>query len=203
MVELSAFLERTSHLHQHLCPRQVLGVRMGMLAADLLDLDLPQPDKRLYTFVETDGCFADGVSASTGCTLGHRTMRLMDYGKVAATFVDTETGNACRIFPHPASRHVAEQWVPQAESKWNAMLLAYQEMPVEKLFCWTPVQLNIDLRALISRPGIRVNCAVCGEEILNEREILRDGQPLCRSCSGDAYYHRLEAVRLKNAHVHP
>ena len=51
--------------------------------------ELPQTDKRLYTFVETDGCFADGVMVATGCSLGHRTLRLIDYGKVAATFVDT------------------------------------------------------------------------------------------------------------------
>jgi formylmethanofuran dehydrogenase subunit E len=194
MAELSELLERTEALHQHLCPRQVLGVRIGMLAADLLGLELPQHDKRLFTFVETDGCFADGVAVATGCTLGHRTLRLMDYGKPAATFVDTAADCAFRIHPHPASRVAAANAFPSAESRWRGMLDAYQQLPAEALFCWQPVQLTLDLKAIISRHGVRVNCAVCGEEILNEREVVVDGQPLCRACAGDAYYAALEMV---------
>jgi formylmethanofuran dehydrogenase subunit E len=184
-------LEQTAALHNHLCPRQVLGVRMGMLAADLLELDLPQSDKRLFAFVETDGCFVDGVSVATGCTLGHRTLRLTDYGKVAATFVDTSTDNAIRIFPHLSSRESAAKWIPQAKSHWHAMREAYQELPIEELFCWQPVKLTLDLKAVISVHGLRVNCTICGEEILNEREVQMDGKPLCRACSGDAYYSNL------------
>jgi hypothetical protein len=68
------------------------------------------------------------------------------------------------------------------------MLEAYQQLPIEKLFCWKPVHLSLDLKALISRHGVRVNCAICGEEILNEREVIVDGQMVCRACSGDSYY---------------
>jgi formylmethanofuran dehydrogenase subunit E len=45
----------------------------------------------LLTILETDGCAADGVSAATGCWVGRRTLRVEDFGKVAATFVDTQT----------------------------------------------------------------------------------------------------------------
>src|SRR5688572_20541649 len=107
MIGLQTFLEQASALHNHLCPRQILGIRMGIYAAERLGLELPQTEKRLFTFVETDGCFADGVAVSTGCWLGHRTMRLMDYGKVAATFVDTQTDRAVRIWPHPTARQQA------------------------------------------------------------------------------------------------
>jgi len=31
-------------------------------------------------------------------------------------------------------------------------------------------------------------CAVCGEEIINEREVVVDGRFLCHSCAGDVYY---------------
>ena len=188
MTQLMDLLERSETLHHHLCPRQVLGVRMGMLAGELLDLDLPQADKRLFTFIETDGCFSDGVSVATGCTLGHRTLRLMDFGKVAATFVDTQTEAALRIYPHPGSREAAANWMPEASSHWHAMLEAYQQLPIETLYGWQSVRLSLDLKALISRHGPRVNCSICGEEILNEREIMVDGQPVCRACSGDAYY---------------
>ncbi|MBI5930482.1 MAG: TraR/DksA C4-type zinc finger protein [Chloroflexi bacterium] len=200
LLTLDELLARTAALHNHLCPRQVLGVRMGMLAADVLKLDLPQSDKRLFTFLETDGCFADGVAVATGCWLGHRTIRLMDFGKVAATFVDTQSNQAIRVWAHPESRRYAAEAEPTARSHWHAQLAAYQTLPANKLLCWQPIQLTISMEAIISRPGIRVNCTYCGEEILNEREKIVNGEPVCRACAGEAYYHidGLESLTLDN-----
>ncbi len=112
--DLAVLLERAAAWHDHLCPRQVLGVRMGVYAAELLALDLPQRDKRLLTFVETDGCFANGVAVATGCWLGRRTLRLVDYGKVAATFVDPHTERAIRIRSdlHARTRARQRQFAP-------------------------------------------------------------------------------------------
>lgn len=89
MFEIDRYKDQLLRLHDHICPRQVLGLRMGQLAGEFLGLPLPQQDKRLFVFVETDGCFADGVMVATGCSLGHRTMRLEDKGKATATFIDT------------------------------------------------------------------------------------------------------------------
>ena len=72
------FLDISAQDHNHLCPRQVLGVRMGMLAAQYLAFEIPQKKKRLVVIAETDGCFVDGITASTGCTVGHRTLRIQD-----------------------------------------------------------------------------------------------------------------------------
>ncbi len=188
MPDLSNALERLLGLHDHICPRQVLGVRMGMTAAALLGLDLPQQDKRLFTFVETDGCFADGVMVATGCSLGHRTMRLIDHGKVAATFVDTQTDRAVRIAPHPLARVRAEELMPDVKSHWQAQLAAYHIMPSDELFQAHEVTLTLSLAAIISRPGVRVNCVRCGEEILNQREIMVEGQPCCHSCANESYW---------------
>jgi formylmethanofuran dehydrogenase subunit E len=188
MVELTTLLERSAALHNHLCPRQVLGVRMGLYAGLLFDLMLPQTDKRLYTFIETDGCFADGIAVASGCALGHRTLRLIDYGKVAATFVDTETERALRIVPHSLARARAAQMLPERETHWRAQLEAYQIMSDIDLFQVEQVALNLSLTKLISRPGVRVNCALCGEEILNEREVVLAGQTLCQSCAEESYW---------------
>lgn len=188
MVTLDVFLQHTAALHRHLCPRQVLGVRMGMYAGELLRLTLPQQNKRLFALVELDGCFADGVMAATGCSLGHRTMRLVDYGKAACTFVDTQTGRAVRIAPHREARARALACMPNAKSRWHAQLEAYQTLPNDTLLVWQEVSLTFSLDALISRPGVRVTCDACGEEITNEREVRRDGQVLCRACAGESYY---------------
>ncbi|HEX6288443.1 MAG TPA: FmdE family protein [Herpetosiphonaceae bacterium] len=186
--QLQAMLEAAAALHDHLCPRQVLGVRIGVYAGELLGLDLPQRDKRLWTFVESDGCFADGVAAATGCWLGRRTLRLVDLGKIAATFVDTQTGRAVRIRPSPYARDRAMQHAPHAASRWHAYLDAYQTMPTTDLLDAQPVVLTVEMAKIISRPDVRVMCQRCAEEIINEREVLRAGAVLCQSCAGDAYY---------------
>jgi len=185
---LGPFLTQLAALHRHLCPRQVLGVRMGVHAADLFSIKLPQRGKRLLTFVETDGCFADGVSVATGCTMGHRTMRLVDHGKIAATFVDTLNGKAVRCWPSPNVRIHAVECVPAAKSRWHAQLEAYQRMSTEELIRVQEVALCLDLNAIIGKPGIRTACSVCGEEIINQREVVVSGQPTCRSCAGDKYW---------------
>lgn len=189
MNTLAELLAASSALHRHLCPRQVLGVRMGMLAAELLGLELPQADKRLLTIVETDGCFTTGLSVATNCWVGRRTLRVEDYGKVAATFVDTTTGATVRVAPHPAARQRAAAYAPEAQSKWEAMLLGYQRMAMGELFAWQPVTLVTPVEVLVSRPGHRAHCARCGEEILNEREVFAGEVTLCRPCALGGYYH--------------
>lgn len=186
--KLQTFLALTAQRHDHVCPRQVLGVRMGMFAGQLLGLELPQTNKRLLTLVETDGCFADGIAVSTGCEFGHRTLRLVDYGKVAAVFIDTRTERAIRIFPHYQSRDNARTLAADARSRWHAYLEAYQVLPDDALLMAEDVQLNFSVKELISRPVKRVDCAQCGEEIINEREVMVDGRALCQACAHGAYY---------------
>lgn len=188
MKTLAEHLAASAALHYHICPRQVLGVRMGMLAADLLGLELPQTDKRVLAVVETDGCFSDGVAVSVNCWVGRRTLRVEDYGKVAATFIDTQTGTAWRISPHPQARGRAAHYAPAAANHWEAMLLGYQTMPAHDLLIAQQVILRNPVAEWVSVPGRRAVCARCGEEILNEREVVQGGTVLCRSCAGGGYY---------------
>lgn len=188
MMQLEELLTRSAATHSHLCPRQVLGVRMGILAGELLELELPQTRKRLLTIVETDGCFVDGVSTATNCWVGRRTLRVEDYGKVAATFVDTQTERAVRLAPHPEARQTAATYAPEAQNRWEAMLLGYQRMPTDELLTVQWVALVTSVTSLISRADHRVECEACGEEIINEREETVGGRVLCRACAGSAYY---------------
>ena len=185
---LDALLGASAALHGHLCPRQVLGVRMGLLAADLLDLALPQTDTRLVTIVETDGCFADGIATATGCWLGHRTLRMVDYGKAAATFVDSDTGRAFRVAPDTHSRELAPLYADSARGRWQSYLFGYQRMPLNLLFSWREVRLLDDVRGIISNAKARATCAQCGEEIINQRELFQNGQVVCRACANGGYY---------------
>lgn len=187
---LSKLLERSAGYHRHLCPRQVLGVRMGLLAGEKLGIELPQPfkSKRLFTIVETDGCASDGIAVATNCWVGRRTLRVEDFGKVAATFVDTKNEKAVRIVPRHSARREARSYAPEARNKWEAMLLGYQRMPAAQLLVVQPVILKKSIEEIISRPRRRAICEVCGEEILNEREVVGAGMVRCRGCAGDSYY---------------
>jgi len=174
-----------------MCPRQVLGARIGLYAGDLLGLALPRQDKRLMAFVETDGCAIDGIAVATGCAVGRRTMRVLDFGKVAATFADTVTGQAVRIWPRPGARARADATVGASVDHWHAMLLAYQQLPAEELLEAEAVELTVSLAEIISRPGLHRPCDRCGEEIMNEREVVLDGAAgatVCRGCAGARYY---------------
>jgi formylmethanofuran dehydrogenase subunit E len=188
MDKFEELLQRSAKLHQHLCPRQVLGVRMGLAGGRWLGIELPQTDKRLLTIVETDGCGANGIAVATGCSLGRRTMYFYDFGKVAATFIDTATGRAVRVVPSSLSRKLARRYAPEAEDRWHAYLLGYQRMPEEELLDIREVSLTISVAELLSKDGYRVSCDICGEEIINEREVLREGLILCRACAGGRYY---------------
>jgi formylmethanofuran dehydrogenase subunit E len=188
---IQALLPALRALHKRFCPRQILGLRMGLYAADLFRLKLPQTDKRLYAFVETDGCFVDGITVSTGCSVGHRTLRLFDYGKVAATFLDTESERAIRIWPSAESRTRAAQCFPEAQSRWHAQLEAYQRLPFEELFSCSEVSLTVSWTALVGQHGVRLNCSICREEIINQREVRIDGRPFCQSCAGEGYWRPL------------
>ncbi|MCQ3937867.1 MAG: formylmethanofuran dehydrogenase [Chloroflexi bacterium] len=187
MPELDDLLALSATHHHKLCPRQVLGVRAGLLAGPLLDLPLPQPEKRLLAIAETDGCFVDGLSAAAGCYVGRRTLRIEDFGKIAVTFVDTLTGQAVRIHPRAGAREQAWDYAPSARNRWEAQLIGYKYIPDELLFHWQWVELTVPVKQIVGQAGKRVACEICGEEIINQREVVREGTVLCKACAGGSY----------------
>ena len=197
-MNIQPLLEKSARDHSHLCPRQILGVRLGLAGMSALGFETPPDKKQLLVITETDGCFADGLSAATNCTVGHRTLRVEDYGKVAAVFVDVKTGCAIRVAPVIDIRQRAYAYAPDEPRHYFAQMQAYQIMPDQEMFTITEVQLVTPIEAIVSRPGIRVDCDVCGEEIMNEREVKQNGLTLCRACAGNSYYHT--PVRIP-AHV--
>ena len=187
-MDIKPFLDIASSDHSHLCPRQILGVRFGLRGMLVHNFDLSLRPKHLLVIAETDGCFVDGVIAVTKCTVGHRTLRIEDYGKIAATFVNVKTNQAIRISPTLDVREKANLYAPEEKRHYFAQLQAYQSMPDEELMSVQEVTLNFSVGELISHAGKRVNCEKCGEEIINEREVLVEGKIYCKSCAEGGYY---------------
>lgn len=196
-MNIQHLLEISSRDHSHLCPRQILGVRLGLAGLTALGFDTPPDKKQLLVITETDGCFADGLSAATNCTVGHRTLRVEDYGKVAATFVDVKTSRAVRVAPRLDIRELACSYAQDEPRHYFAQMQAYQIMPDEEMFTAIEVQLTVSIESIVSSPGIRVDCDVCGEEIMNEREVYQHGRTLCHACAHDGYYQPIQVGVLR------
>ena len=187
-MDLKSLLELSASRHDHLCPRQVLGVRMGLAGLAAIGLEAPMPHKAALIFVETDGCFADGIEVATGAAVGHRSLKVFDTGKIAAIFANVATGKTVRLAPRLDVRRRALEYASGIKQRYYAQLKGYQAMPAEELFSVTEVRLEPDIATILSRPGVRVKCSRCGEEIVNERQRIVDGEPVCRTCAGDSYY---------------
>ena len=188
MICISDLLKQSSARHDHLCPRQVLGVRIGLAGLSALGIESPVNKDTALIIIESDGCFADGIEIATGATIGHRTLRVVDFGKIAATFADFQIGCAIRIAPALDVRERALIYTPDEPRHYFAQLQSYQVMPDAELLRIQEVDLNPTVEELISKPVARVNCDYCGEEIINEREVVVNGAVLCRTCSNDGYY---------------
>jgi len=170
---------------------------MAMLGCRLLGIDEPRRSRRLIVYVEIDRCATDAIAAVTGCRLGKRTLKFYDYGKLAATFVDTQTGRAVRIVGRDEVRERALRLMPSAPTRAAAQLAVYQSLPDDELFTVQDVEVILREEDLPGPPVSRVTCERCGEGINDRREVQVNGQVLCRACAGEAYYRlRQDAVAV-------
>ena len=189
MKSLDEYLAAAAQAHGHMCPGQVLGVRMAMLGLKQIGIDDPlKHRKRLLAFVEIDRCATDAVSLVTGCSLGARSLKFVDYGKVAATFVNLETQKAVRVFARDDSRLKAKTMFAELHAPYRQQLEAYKVMDDADLFAVRPVRVTLKPEDLPGRPRSRVVCEECREGVNDGRERTVNGRFLCRSCSGESYY---------------
>ncbi len=188
--EFQKLLDASVKTHGHLCPGQVLGVRMSMHGLDLIGIKDPKGEdrKKLIVYVEIDRCATDAIQSVTGCSLGKRSLKFIDLGKMAATYVNLKTGKAVRILAKEEARDKAKNYFPDIEDKYKAQLEAYKIMPDEDLFKWKDVKVDIPKQDMPGRPLQRITCAECGEYVQDMREMNIDGRLVCRSCGEGSYY---------------
>lgn len=175
--------------HGHLCAGQILGIRLAVHGLRLLGIDDPTgaDRKRLITYVEIDRCVTDAIAVVTGCRLGKRALKFVDYGKVAATFCDLRDGRAVRVAALESSRDRARERHPEIADRNQQQLRAYRELPDEELFAHAWVRVEVPPQDLPGYKAQRVVCAKCGEAVSFGRE----ASGLCRACAGTAYYQPL------------
>lgn len=185
---LDDLLEEAIAFHGHLCPGLVLGARMALAGCRAVGLARPRSaGKGLVVFVEIDRCATDAIQTVTGVSLGKRTLKHLDYGKMAATFVNLPSGPAVRVSARDEARELAAVWAPGESDPRKAQTEAYGIMPDAALFRIEPVVVNA---GWLERRRVRVFCEACGEGVNYGREVKLGEQTLCRPCAGERYYTR-------------
>jgi len=184
-------LASSAAAHGHLCPGQVVGVRMAMLGCRLIGLDDPTSHdqiKKLIVYVEMDRCAGDAVAHVTGAKLGRRSLKFVDYGIMAATFVNLDTKNAFRVLSTEEARDLACQYAPEISEKYKQQLEAYKRMPDSVLFRVQQVEVVLSEFDLPGPTRRKVSCSRCGQIVRDHREVVVNGADLCRPCAHGAYY---------------
>jgi formylmethanofuran dehydrogenase subunit E len=191
MKNFDSLLTGSFEAHGHLCPGQVVGVRMAMQGCRLIGLDEPtcrDQIKKLIVFVEMDRCTADAVAYVTGVKLGRRSLKFMDYGIMAATFVNLQTGKAYRVISTEEARDLAPIYAPEATTKTSQQLEAYKCMPDSVLFRVQKVGLKLTEFDMPGPTRSKVICSRCGQIVRDRREVIQAGHILCKPCTSDSYF---------------
>jgi len=206
MQDFDTLLKNSAAAHGHLCPGQVVGVRMAMLGCKLIGLDEPtriDQIKKLIVFVEMDRCTGDAVAYVTGVKLGRRSLKFMDYGIMAATFVNLETKRAFRVISTEEARDLATVYAPEVPEKYAQQLEAYKRMPDNVLFRVQKVRVHMSEYDLPGPTRKKVACSRCGQVVRDNREVIHNGHILCKPCAHGAYFSEAEEITWPNMNWTP
>lgn len=183
--------------HGHLCPGQVVGVRMAMLGLRLLDFEAPPtyPQlKQLIVYVEMDRCTGDAVAYVTNAKLGRRSLKFVDYGIMAATLLNLETGRAFRIISTEESRELAALYAPGEPDRRGQQLEAYKVMPDSVMFRVQEVKVNLSPFDMPGPTRRKATCMKCGQVVRDNREVRQNGSVYCRPCASGAYFTGVQEI---------
>ena len=134
-IDLDELIEQGIHLHGHLGPFLIAGIRMGLLALELLD-------SSGYFGIEAESetgtvtplsCLTDGVQIGSGCTLGKGNIRV------------TDALRPCVHFSDKADKRVTIELRPNVYEGFSNGGLTEQcavarETPLKEMFIWTTPQ---------------------------------------------------------------
>jgi len=182
-----ADLKRSVEYHGHLCMGQVLGVHIAEAGMKAAGTDDP---KHMIVVVENDRCIADALQILTGTRLGRRSMKLVDYGKMAATFLNQKTDEAYRVWVSGKVNELVGK-PPSGEGKELALerlLLT----PSKSVVSVCRVRLVLAKKDLPGKPDRTVRCTNCGEKVMDGKDIIGSEGPQCIACARGPYYEEFE-----------
>jgi len=177
-------LQRAVDYHGHLCLGQVLGVHLAEKGMDSIGTNDP---KKMIVYVENDRCIADAIQILTGTRLGRRSMKLINYGKMAVTFINLETGNAYRIWISGKINEMIGKisFDPQEKKRQFEIVLQSHSKDVVSA---QKVMMHIPPDEMPGKPKRTVMCVKCGEKVMDNKDIITESGPICMGCAEGPYY---------------
>ncbi len=188
--------EEVVAFHGHSCPGLAIGYRAAVAAMTRLDLQRAA-DEDLVAVVENDSCAVDGFQVVTGCTFGKGNLVFRDYGKQVYTLYDRKRNQGVRIAVHwpgiPETEEERDIWRRYLDGDRSAEVTAAvarmkeRKMRVildaedDELFSFGPPREPVPDRARIHAT---LECAVCGEKVMETRAVQVGGEVRCRPCAG-------------------
>jgi formylmethanofuran dehydrogenase subunit E len=191
MESFDTLVNESARIHGHLCPGQVIGVRMAILGCRLIGLDDPtchDQIKKLIVYIEMDRCAGDAIAHVTGVKLGRRSLKFADYGIMAATFINLSTNSVFRIVSTEEARALAPYYAPETTGKSAQQLAAYKLMPDSVLFKVQKVRVKLKDHDMPGPTRKKVTCSRCGQVVRDQREVIIDEKPVCKPCTDDTYF---------------
>ena len=175
-----AMLKIAGDFHGDICHGIRIGTRMAMCGLKQIGILDPKgaDRKKIIVFVEIDRCTTDAIMAISGCRPGKRTMKIFDYGKMAATFHNLESGKSVRI----GMRAKQQPGVGEPPD--------FGALSDEELFIVREVEVSLRPEDLPGKPLRRCTCARCGSNVMDGREVEISGETVCKPCVAGADYYR-------------
>lgn len=173
---LDELLEKCIAYHGHLCMGQVIGLKIAVKG---LELSAPSTDKELIVIVENDRCIADAIQTVTNTRLGRRSFKLKDYGRMAATFLNTKTNKAYRVWT---------SFYKEIPANDDNAVREVLHLPDDQVVSWCEVETHLKPEEMPGKPSRIVTCTKCGERVFDGKDIMQTDGPVCIACSNGSYY---------------
>lgn len=186
-------IEKTIEFHGHSCPGLAIGIRASELALRELG---PLENINLVAVSETDMCGVDAIQAITGCTYGKGNFMHRDYGKMAFSFYDRNTGSGIRAVlkttasgnEYPEMRALMAKDLSGQTSTEEKERLTNLRADQQNRFMTLKLDDMFEISRLtagLPRPAMvleSLTCEGCGESVMESRTRRYDGKTFCIPC---------------------
>lgn len=133
-MDAATCLVKTAEIHGHFCPGSALGVMASLYGFSLLGDEAISSDgimEDLLAIAEVNACFADGIQAVSGCTLGNNSLIYRDLGKHAVTFAVRGKEEGIRIRVRPEFMDYIIKEVPEFYPLMEKVIMRREGGPSE------------------------------------------------------------------------
>ncbi len=178
--------------HGHSCPGLAIGFRAAEIAMEALGVRRAV-DEELLAIVENNACGIDAVQTLAGCSFGKGNLLFKDLGKQVYTFVRRKDGAAVRVavkygaaFDQDYSQLKDRVKSGEASMEERAEYAVAMSRRIQNILKAGPELFEIK-HVIIKTPPLAsiyetLQCAKCGEGVMEPRARLMSGQVVCLPC---------------------